>query len=877
MDFGVDTMMDYGSGATFSATASNFSQPFEDPFGDAPFRATPSTDTNPTQSQNPPSYQPTMNQGLEVLPVPAQSALPHTETLTNFDYGTPFGDVTYTQSAVSDDQFSAVNAQIVPQGFHDQETDILAGILPPTGFVDSPARASLEIDHAFPGQSFQSDNAFGGYHQQSGAPPMTSQFTDQAPTRQAALISNDFFSQQGITASSQPRTDSQFATHIHNQTNGGDFFRQLGSSVPASAIPYGQTEPNSHKYDDGSFLQQSGSTMQMQVTSAMTPGSGYGESMQHCTNGTISQPPGFSLGSLPMASQGQKEPDVQNHNEGFHQQSASSVSVMSQVAPPPNPHHDGGGFIQQHSAPQMAPQVLHDQNSQNLNGGFFHQQLASTAPGAPHMAPGFSYPSTAQQHNGGFLQQPASSQWNPHINSQQPGSPQIAPQGQKEQNPLTRSSDLHQLSAPASAGTSLMGPGSPYAPNSLGNLPTNPQQPSSVLVGPQGLKEQNSQNYGGGFPNQQSASTATGAPHMVPGSSYPSNAQQIQLPGLALGNSPMNHQGQIESTAQNHSGGMPQQKQESHVIPGRAYGATGQYNAGNFLPSSGLAQFSPHHAESVLNQYSSGLGGLVSQSGTPNQITSQHSASATAGPHALAPQPTKDKFETKSTVWADTLSRGLVNLNISGSKTNPLADIGIDFDAINRKEKRMEKPAATPVVSTVTMGKAMGSGSGIGRAGALRPSTSPMMNSGMNSTSTGPGFGPGPIMSGFGGMNQQPMGGFGSMNQQQAMGGFGVMNQPPPPMGGLGGMNQQQMGSYGGMNQQSMGMGFGPGTGMRPGIGMGPGPGVSMNVGMNLSMGQGGTMQQPTGMPSGSSYNGGYNPMMGGGYPSQQSYGGGYR
>lgn len=31
-------------------------------------------------------------------------------------------------------------------------------------------------------------------------------------------------------------------------------------------------------------------------------------------------------------------------------------------------------------------------------------------------------------------------------------------------------------------------------------------------------------------------------------------------------------------------------------------------------------------------------------------------------------QPQKDKFETKSTVWADTLNRGLVNLNISGGE-----------------------------------------------------------------------------------------------------------------------------------------------------------------------------------------------------------------
>lgn len=35
---------------------------------------------------------------------------------------------------------------------------------------------------------------------------------------------------------------------------------------------------------------------------------------------------------------------------------------------------------------------------------------------------------------------------------------------------------------------------------------------------------------------------------------------------------------------------------------------------------------------------------------------------------AIVPVSATDKFETKSTVWADTLSRGLVNLNISGCK-----------------------------------------------------------------------------------------------------------------------------------------------------------------------------------------------------------------
>ncbi|GER41649.1 ENTH/VHS family protein [Striga asiatica] len=102
------------------------------------------------------------------------------------------------------------------------------------------------------------------------------------------------------------------------------------------------------------------------------------------------------------------------------------------------------------------------------------------------------------------------------------------------------------------------------------------------------------------------------------------------------------------------------------------------------------------------------------------------------------------------------------------AKTNPLADIGVDFDAINRKEKRMEKPTAAAVTSTVTMGKAMGSGSGIGRAGAtaLRPSANPMMGMGMGINMQQPiGAPPRSTMPppynhmGTGGYGQQPYGG----------------------------------------------------------------------------------------------------------------------
>uniref|UniRef100_M0ZZZ0 Epsin, N-terminal; ENTH/VHS n=1 Tax=Solanum tuberosum TaxID=4113 RepID=M0ZZZ0_SOLTU len=191
-------------------------------------------------------------------------------------------------------------------------------------------------------------------------------------------------------------------------------------------------------------------------------------------------------------------------------------------------------------------------------------------------------------------------------------------------------------------------------------------------------------------------------------------------------------------------------------------------------------------------------------------------------------QPAKDKFETKSTVWADTLSRGLVNLNISGSKTNPLADIGVDFDAINRKERRMEKPSTAPVISTINMGKAMGSGTGVGRAGAgaLRAPSNPMAGSGMG------------------------------MGMGMGMGGMGMAGGGPA--GGPG------MGAYGGANQPYGGMGMN-----RP----------MNNMGMGMNMGQGFQMQQPSGFPPGpgAPMQGGYNPRMGMGPYGQQPYGGGYQ
>ncbi|KAF3457400.1 hypothetical protein FNV43_RR02057 [Rhamnella rubrinervis] len=255
-----------------------------------------------------------------------------------------------------------------------------------------------------------------------------------------------------------------------------------------------------------------------------------------------------------------------------------------------------------------------------------------------------------------------------------------------------------------------------------------------------------------------------------------------------------------------------------HLAPQPPMGQAANFNSGNFNPQQGSAapvalQGAHQTPTGLASQHSNDvLGNLLPQTGPKPSVSSPQAFPNSTGA-LVSTQPSKDKFEPKSAVWADTLSRGLVNLNISGPKTNPLSDIGIDFDAINRKERRLEKPSATPVVSSITMGKAMGSGSGIGRAGAsaIRAPSNPMMGSGM-----GPGMG---------------------------MGMGGVSG------GGMG------MGGYGG------------GAGINQPMGMG--------MGMNMGMGQGMPMQQPSGLPSQPNMGGGYNPMMGtGGYAPQQPYGG---
>ncbi|MED6182166.1 hypothetical protein PIB30_026020 [Stylosanthes scabra] len=74
--------------------------------------------------------------------------------------------------------------------------------------------------------------------------------------------------------------------------------------------------------------------------------------------------------------------------------------------------------------------------------------------------------------------------------------------------------------------------------------------------------------------------------------------------------------------------------------------------------------------------------------------------------------PKKDPFQVKSGIWADSLSRGLIDLNISGPKKVNLADVGIVGGLSDGSDEVVKGP--TP---SFYMGTAMGSGSGLGRSG----------------------------------------------------------------------------------------------------------------------------------------------------------------
>jgi len=105
----------------------------------------------------------------------------------------------------------------------------------------------------------------------------------------------------------------------------------------------------------------------------------------------------------------------------------------------------------------------------------------------------------------------------------------------------------------------------------------------------------------------------------------------------------------------------------SHVAP---HTPTGQLSPSTNFSHHGvstsphMSSHSPTHQASQFNNHFIGQQGNAGPFSSP--INNQSLAPNASQSISLVSQPSKDKFETKSTVWADTLSRGLVNLNISG-------------------------------------------------------------------------------------------------------------------------------------------------------------------------------------------------------------------
>ncbi|CAL0323707.1 unnamed protein product [Lupinus luteus] len=135
----------------------------------------------------------------------------------------------------------------------------------------------------------------------------------------------------------------------------------------------------------------------------------------------------------------------------------------------------------------------------------------------------------------------------------------------------------------------------------------------------------------------------------------------------------------------------------------------GEFNSQSDSVSSQPSQPTNNVVSDMFGEFTSQSDSVSSQpSQATNNVVSDASQDNTNGKVT----PKKDSFQVKSGVWADSLSRGLIDLNISAPKKVNLADVGIVgglSDGLDEREK------GTP--PTFYMGRAMGSGSGLGRSG----------------------------------------------------------------------------------------------------------------------------------------------------------------
>ncbi|CAI9775711.1 unnamed protein product [Fraxinus pennsylvanica] len=118
------------------------------------------------------------------------------------------------------------------------------------------------------------------------------------------------------------------------------------------------------------------------------------------------------------------------------------------------------------------------------------------------------------------------------------------------------------------------------------------------------------------------------------------------------------------------------------------------------------------------------FGSFTSHTGPISTASTEHSSNDGSNVNGngtsveTKPPPKKDPFQVKSGIWADSLSRGIIDLNISAPKKINLADVGIVGGLSDGSEDKDKGP-----ITSFYMGRAMGSGSGLGKSGVTSTST----------------------------------------------------------------------------------------------------------------------------------------------------------
>ncbi|GAQ78144.1 ENTH/VHS family protein [Klebsormidium nitens] len=218
-------------------------------------------------------------------------------------------------------------------------------------------------------------------------------------------------------------------------------------------------------------------------------------------------------------------------------------------------------------------------------------------------------------------------------------------------------------------------------------------------------------------------------------------------------------------------------------------------------PSNGFGVQAPQKPAPAAGGFDAfGDDGFGSFGSAPAPAPVSKPAPATQTNQAPAPLSSQNKPSTSqpsSKLWADTLSTGIVDLNLKPSAQSNLAHLGIvgQLDGSSFMPEPKKAETSTPT----GMGRAMGGGSGLGLQGAagIAPPAAPFGGfGGMGGPQ--PGFAPAPGV-GFGGP-QPGFGGPGGFGAPQAgfgapQAGFGAA--PQPGFGAPGGFGANpQMGGY---------------------------------------------------------------------------------